>query len=71
MEMLMVTESFNMKDNHFTDKERIRIVKLHVEEGKSQRILSLHYGVSQSSIGRWVAKYRNGKLTNKTKHGGE
>ena len=54
-----------MKDNHFTDKDRIKIVKLHVEEGKSQRVLSLDFGISQSSIGRWVAKYRNGKLTNK------
>ena len=54
-----------MKDNHFTDKERIKIVKLHVEEGKSQRVLSLDFGISQSSIGRWDAKYRNGKLTNK------
>ncbi len=52
-----------MRDNRFTEKDRVKIAKLHVEEGKSQRILSLHYGVSQSSIGRWVAKYRNGKLT--------
>ena len=52
-----------MSDNRFTEKDRVKIAKLHVEEGKSQRILSLHYGVSQSSIGRWVAKYRNGKLT--------
>ena len=52
-----------MKENRFTDKERIKIVKLHVEEGKTLRTLSRDYGVSQSSIGRWVAKYRNGKLT--------
>ena len=60
-----------MSDNRFTEKERIRIAKLHVEEGKSQRDLSIDYGVSQSSIGRWVAKYRNGKLTSKTKYDGE
>lgn len=52
-----------MKDNHFTDKDRIRIVKLHVEEGKTLKILSDDYGVSQSTLGRWVVKYRNGKLT--------
>ena len=56
-----------MSDNRFTEKERIRIAKLHVEEGKSQRDLSIDYGVSQSSIGRWVAKYRNEKMTKNNK----
>ena len=59
----MGIEESVMKDNHFTDKDRIRIVKLHVEEGKTLKILSDDYGVSQSTLGRWVVKYRNGKLT--------
>ena len=54
-----------MKESRFTNEERIRISKLHVEEGKTQSDLAKEYSVSQSTIGRWVVHYRNMKLMNK------
>ena len=46
----------------YTDAERLLIIEQHLKLGKTIRNLSLEYGISESTLGRWLAKYRNGKL---------
>ena len=43
----------------FSDDFRIMIVKLHLEQGRKIVHLAKEYGVSESTIGRWITKYRN------------
>lgn len=51
-----------MRETRFTDKERIMIVKLHLDKGRTLKSLSEEFGVSQSTIGRWTVMFRNKAL---------
>lgn len=51
-----------MEIRNYTDEEKIEIVKLHLEHGRTINSLSDEYGVSVSTISRWIIKYRNNSL---------
>ena len=51
-----------MKRNKYNDKERVNIVTLHTEKGRTLTSLSSDYGISPSTINRWLTRYRNGAI---------
>ncbi len=46
----------------YTDAERLLIIEQHLRQGKTIKNLSMEYGISESTLGRWLVKNRNGKL---------
>ncbi len=42
----------------FTDATRKKIVKQHIQEGRTLANLAAEYGVSKASISNWVRAYR-------------
>ena len=42
----------------YTFEEKLRAVKLHLEEGFKAELVSVETGVSTSSLGAWLARYR-------------
>ena len=42
----------------FTFEERLRAVKLHLEEGFTQELVAQEMGVSLAAIGKWLHSYR-------------
>ena len=49
---------------HFEPEFKKKIVRLHLEEGRSLRNLAEEYGVSKASISNWVYQFRNECQTN-------
>ena len=47
-----------MGQRHYESKFKEKIVKLHLEEGRTISSLVKEYGVSKASIGLWIKKYR-------------
>jgi transposase InsO family protein len=43
----------------FTLAERLRAVKLHLEEGFTQEMVAQEMGISSAAVFKWVARYRN------------
>jgi transposase-like protein len=41
-----------------TFEERLRAVKLHLEEGFTQEMVAQEMGVSSAAVYKWVARYR-------------
>jgi transposase InsO family protein len=41
-----------------TFEERLRVVKLHLEEGFTQEMVARETGVSYAAVGKWVQRYR-------------
>ena len=42
----------------FTFQERLRAVKLHLEEGFTQEMVAQEMGISSAAVYKWVARYR-------------
>lgn len=49
---------------HFETELKHKIIRLHIEDGRSLRSLSDEYGVSKASISNWVKLYREECQTN-------
>ena len=48
-----------MQKKVFTEAERIKIVRLHLDENRTIKSLAEEFSVSVSTISRWVIRYRN------------
>lgn len=48
--------------NNYSDKDRAVIVKLHLEEGRTRKSLCEEFSISESTLGRWIIRYKNGAL---------
>ena len=48
----------------FTDATRKKVVKQHIQDGRSLVSLAAEYGVSKASISNWVRAYREECQTN-------
>ena len=49
---------------HFEAEFKKKIVRLHLENGRSLRSLSEEYNISKSGISKWVQQFRNECQTN-------
>lgn len=49
---------------HFEAEFKKKIVRLHLEDGRSLRSLSEEYNISKSGISKWVQQFRNECQTN-------
>ena len=49
---------------HYEPKFKKKIVRLHLEEGRTLKGLAEEYGVSKASISNWVSQFRNECQTN-------
>lgn len=47
-----------MQRKAFTDADRIRIARLHLDEKRTLKSLAEDYCVSVSTISRWIIRYR-------------
>ncbi len=43
---------------HYPDETRQKIVRLHIQDGRTLKSLATEYGVSPASISNWVRHYR-------------
>ena len=43
---------------HYEPEFKRKIVRLHLEDGRTIRALAAEYGVSKASISNWVAQFR-------------
>ena len=50
-----------MKAGPYTDSFKENIIRLHLNQKRTIQSLSKEYGVSTSTISRWVIAYRNRK----------
>ena len=50
-----------MQRKVFTEDERIQIARLHLDKKHMIKSLAEEFGVSVSTISRWVIRYRNRK----------
>ena len=44
---------------HYETEFKNKIVRLHLEEGRTLKSLAIEYGVSKASISNWVNQFRN------------
>ena len=44
---------------HYEPEFKKKIVRLHLEEGRSLKSLAAEYGVSHASISNWTSQFRN------------
>lgn len=49
---------------HYETEFKKKIVRLHLEEGRSLKSLAAEYGVSHASISNWTSQFRNECQTN-------
>ncbi len=49
---------------HYEPEFKMKIVRLHLEEGRTLKGLAEEYGVSKASISNWVSQFRNECQTN-------
>jgi len=52
-----------MNKKAFSDNQRIHIVKLHIEKGRTIKSLHEEFNVAESTISRWIIKFRNGAMS--------
>ena len=50
---------------HFEPEFKKKVVRLHIEEGRSLRSIAEEYGVSKASISNWVYQFREECQLNK------
>lgn len=50
---------------HYEPEFKKKIVRLHLEDGRTLKGLAAEYGVSKASISIWVKQFRNECQTNK------
>ena len=48
---------------NYDDEFKKKIVKLHLEEGRTYKSITNEYGVSKSAISKWCDEFRNECLT--------
>lgn len=48
-----------MQRKVFTEAERIKIVRLHIDEKRTIKSLAEEFEISVSTISRWVSRYKN------------
>ena len=51
-------------NKHYESEFKKKIVRLHLEEGRTLKGLAAEYGVSKASISIWVKQFREECLTN-------
>ena len=51
-------------NSHYEPEFKKKIVRLHLEEGRTLKGLAEEYGVSKASISNWVSQFRNECQTN-------
>lgn len=44
---------------HYETEFKNKIVRIHLEEGRTLKSLAIKYGVSKASISNWVSQFRN------------
>ena len=49
---------------HYEPEFKKKLVRLHLEEGRSLKCLAAEYGVSHASISNWTNQFRNEYQTN-------
>lgn len=49
---------------HYTDATRKKVVRQHIQDGRTIKSLAAEYGVSKASISNWVRDYREECQTN-------
>ena len=49
---------------HYETEFKKKIVRLHLEEGRTLKGLASEYGVSKASISNWLSQFRNECQTN-------
>ena len=49
---------------HYETEFKKKIVRLHLEEGRSLKSLAAEYGISHASISNWTRQFRNECQTN-------
>ena len=49
---------------HYEEEFKLRIVRLHLEKGRTLKSLAEEYGVSKAIISIWARNYREGCQTN-------
>ena len=49
---------------HYEPEFKKKIIRLHLEEGRSFKSLAAEYGVSYASISNWTKQFRNECQTN-------
>ena len=50
-----------MKPGPYSEELKQEIIRLNLKENRSIKSLSLEYGISTSTISRWLITYRNQK----------
>lgn len=53
-----------LMSQHYETEFKKKIVRLHLEEGRSLKSLASEYGVSHASISNWTSQFRNECQTN-------
>lgn len=51
-------------NQHYEPEFKKKIVRLHLEEGRSLKSLAAEYGISHASISNWTKQFRNECQTN-------
>ena len=60
------------KNSTCTFEDRLRAVKLHLEEGFTQQLVAEEMGISSAAVYKWVARYRmQGEEALKSRHGAQ
>ena len=49
---------------HFTEETKKRVVRYHIQDGRTIASLSAEYGASKATISNWVRSYREECQTN-------
>ena len=48
-----------MRSGPYSEELKLEIIQLNLEEKRSIKSLSMEYGISTSTISRWLTVYRN------------
>lgn len=47
----------SQKQQHYEQEFKSKIVRLHIEEGRTYKSLTAEYGVSKASISKWCSEF--------------
>ena len=53
---------------NYEEEFKKKIIRLHIEEGRTIKSLSLEYSISKSAVSYWLKKFRNECRINKKAH---
>ena len=60
----MLFRSMSQMSKHYEPEFKKKIVRLHLEEGRTLKGLAAEYGVSKASISIWIKQFRKECQTN-------